>query len=393
VLFIDFILFGVSLTLFGAAIPEVIRAYSWPYSTAGVILAAGSFGFIAATLSAGYLAERFGTKAVLLTALLMEAAAFLFFARFPSAVLNVGLNVIIGYSRGQIEVATNHWVIGVEREGESRLMNFMHAAFCVGAIAGPLGLASLVRNEIGWQLLFPLFGGILLVMAVVMAVVTVPRVEKLEEERKVDAEAQGAAGAAAQSQRGVRPMLAVLAAALLFYVGAELGANNWVAEYFVVGLNGTTELGAAAVAAMWTGLLIGRVSLSLFFRGTRQTELLLALALLSLVSLGALFLVGTAAAGLVLIFLTGLGFSGIFPVVMSLVSRYSRHGAAVGLVTMGAGFGGLIFPFAISLVAEQIGIRGGFLLCLLSAAVITAIAVFLMLHGRHRRPAPTGSYE
>jgi hypothetical protein len=60
---------------------------------------------------------------------------------------------------------------------------------------------------------------------------------------------------------------------------------------------------------------------------------------------------------------------------------------------MGAGFGGLIFPFAISLVAEQIGIRGGFLLCLLSAAVITAIAVFLMLHGRHRRPAPTGSYE
>jgi len=177
-------------------------------------------------------------------------------------------------------------------------------------------------------------------------------------------------------------MLAVLAVALLFYVGAELGANNWVAEYFVVGLRSSTELGATAVAAMWAGLLIGRVSLSLFFRGTRQTELLLTLALISLVSLTGLFLVESAPAGLVFIFLTGLGFSGIFPVVMSLVSRYSRHGSAVGLVTMGAGFGGLVFPFAISVLAEQVGIRGGFLLCLLSTLVITGIALFLLMNSR-----------
>ena len=52
--FANFALFGASAILVGAAVPEIIREFSWSYLEIGVVLSAGSSGFFARPSSVAY---------------------------------------------------------------------------------------------------------------------------------------------------------------------------------------------------------------------------------------------------------------------------------------------------------------------------------------------------
>jgi MFS family permease len=68
--------------------------------------------------------------------------------------------------------------------------------------------------------------------------------------------------------------------------------------------------------------------------------------------------VGVAAA----VFVAGLGFSAIYPVVMALMGRHLRTGQslAVAMASTGGGVGAFVFPFAMTALFDRIGIARGF---------------------------------
>jgi fucose permease len=250
------------------------------------------------------------------------------FATRPIVLFNLLLNLLIGLGQGGTEVVVNFSVVRMERNGQSRLMNLMHAAFAVGGVIGPFVVGMLISI---WQIFYRLMA----LASILMAGMFLPL-----------------------------PFLLILAfLILLLYVGTELGVSVWIAEYYVKILGTSASVGAFMVSVFWMGLLIGRLGVSFGYRGYRQAELLSVLASTCTVALlFAVLMKGPWLAG-VGFFISGLGYSAIYPLVMALVGKHFTRGqgVAVGFASTGGGIGAFAFPFFMAAIADRFGIQRGFL--------------------------------
>ena len=217
----SFATFGVLFTVTGAALPHIIRTFTWSYALTGVVLAASSVAYFLSTFASGFLVQKFSPKAVLVTGLLIGAVCMSFFVGWPSPWLNLGLNFGIGLCQGTIELVTNLQVIHMEKKGQSRLMNLTHAGFSVGAIIGPAAVGYLLSTGSGAILVFRAAAGLLGLMALLFSLTPFPRIA-LEAPRE-----RGRLKLLAQ------PLLLFITLFLLLYVGSELGVSTCVSEYFV----------------------------------------------------------------------------------------------------------------------------------------------------------------
>ncbi len=358
-----FATFGVVFTIIGASLPHIIATFHWSYALTGAVLAANAVGYFVSTFICGILVQRIAPKKVLVFGLILGAASMSLFVRWPSPWLNMALNFCVGLCQGPIEVVTNLEVMHMERKGQSRLLNMVHAAFSVGGIVGPAAVGFLLGAGRGGISVFAATAAALAVMALLFGFSPFPRIMQHE---------------AGDRGKGLKlmlqPLLLLITFFLLLYVGAELGVSTWIAEYFVQVRGSAASVGAFALSLFWIGLLVGRFSLSVAYRGSRQEYIVLGLAVLSAAALGMVLLVSSTWATAVAVFLTGLGFSGIYPLSVAIVGRYHRSGVAVGAVTTGGGIGSFTFPFLMAVLAQTVGIRGGFLFYLGLTVVLVAIA-------------------
>jgi fucose permease len=363
--------YGLVLAVFGASLPRVIREFGWTYLAAGAVLGGGSVGFFLATLACGYLLRRFRTKTLLLAGSALAAAGLALFARFPSPLANLAANLAVGLGQGLIEVVCELEIIHLERDGGSRLMNLVHAVFAIGAVAGPGLTAAFFARGAGWHLLFPAAAGLLAALALFAAAFPFP-----DDVRRLAAHGDHAGhGAFALFRR--EPLLVLITLLLFLYVGSELGTSNWISEYFVVSLGLPAVRAAFAVSVLWAGMLAGRLVISLLWHGRRHERLVAALAAACTAALPALLAVRAPWLAFALVFVTGLGLSGIYPLGISLTGQHFGTGMTVGFVTTGAGIGSFTFPFLMSGIAQAVGLRGGFLLFAFANLLLVAVALLI----------------
>jgi fucose permease len=344
-----FTVFGCAFTIVGAALPQIIRTFRWSYALTGLVVSASAIGYFVSSFACGFLVERIAPRRVIIAGLLLGAAGMALFARSPSPWVNLLLGLAIGLCQGAIEVVTNLEVVHMEAEGQSRIMNLVHSFFCVGAIAGPFAVGALVESGLPVTLaVFAAAGGLAAVLALLFGLARFPRVQAARRPGEP------------RAHLFRQPLLVALSAFLLLYVGAELGVSTWVSEFFVTALGASASAGAFMVSLFWSGLLAGRLAISLAYHGTRQERVVLGLTVLaaaSLVAALALRRPELVAAG---IFLTGLGFSGLYPLVIAMVGTHFRTGVALGAAATGGGIGSFTFPFVIAVLAQGLGIRAGF---------------------------------
>ena len=378
-------LFGADLTVVGAVLPEMIRSFGWSYTEAAAVLAAISIGYFASTFACGFVVPRLGPRATVVTGLVLMAGALAVFGATPLVLVNVLLHGLIGIGLGAVEVVLNYGAIRIERDGRSQLMNLLHAAFSVGAVAGPLLAARLLDSGIAWQIAFRALAVAAAGMVAWLALLPFGR---LEEGLGGGHRANPDSAARLSLDRG----LVVICVALLFlYVGAEAGVSSWLGEYFVGFLGTTPAHGALMVMLFWGGVLGGRLLLAFCYHGTRAAEAILLLAAIALAGLAGAVTVTDRTVAAVGFVAAGFGFSSIYPLVMSLVGRFFalRHQSMViGFATTGGGIGSFLFPFAMALVAEQIGIRRGYLLYVAVSALLVLLAIAAVF--KTRRSAARG---
>ena len=70
--FMNFVFFGAVVILAGAAVPEILRTYSWRYVDMGAILAGGSIGYFVSTFLCGFLLRHWGPKRIIVYGLVFR---------------------------------------------------------------------------------------------------------------------------------------------------------------------------------------------------------------------------------------------------------------------------------------------------------------------------------
>jgi len=373
-----FVLFGVTLTIIGATLPKIITGFRWSYLSVGIVLSSGSVAYFVSAFVSGLLVQRFGPKRVILVGLGLQALGLSFFAATPSVGVNLLLCALMGTGHGCLEVVVNFSVVRMERGGRSRLMNLAHAAFSVGAILGPFVLAGLLGLGGSWQGVYRLMAGASVLMAGVLWGLSFSGVAHSPAEREQ---------AAPPTRHLLRqPLLILSFLMLMLYVGSELGVSNWLAEYYVKVLGASEFVGGLMVSVYWTGLLAGRLGISYGYRGHRPAEVMGVLAVACTVGLAFAVLAGDAVLAGVGFFAAGLGYSAIYPLVMTMVGKHFPRGqsVALGFASTGGGIGSFALPFVMAAIADRFGLQRGFFFYVGLNAIMVVVAVAIIRQARKR---------
>jgi fucose permease len=370
-----FTLFGTSMTVIGATLPKILANFHWDYLTAGIVLGAGAVAYFVSTFVAGYLVKHWGSKPTILLALTLIVAGLAFFATTPNPLANTLLSALIGLGQGGVEVGLNSTILRMDERNTGRPMNILHGAFAVGAIVGPLAVSLLMQSGLDWAVVYRGMAVIFVLLAVLMAFAGLPSVQQNAAEHDETRERLSA-----------NPAYWLSFFALFLYLGVELGVSNWVAEYFVVVFAYAPDASAMLVSLFWMGVLVGRFGVPLLYKRSRPEAALVGLSALATASIALLMLLGylpayaiTADVGRGLLFLAGLGCSIYYPTVMTLVGECFplAQSQVVGFAATGGGIGSFVFPFLMSSIAQNWGIRAGFATYGVFAAAMTFVAVWL----------------
>lgn len=376
-LFALFTLFGTSMTILGATLPKILVSFQWNYLAAGIVIGAGAVAYFVSTFVTGYLLNHWCHKATILLALALIAAGLAFFAMTPDPVTNTILSALIGLGQGGVDVGVNSTTLHIDAQNTGRPMNLMHGAFAVGAIIGPLAVSILMQSGLDWTAVYRGMAVIFVLLVALMAFAAFPPVKQEAAEHGETPERLSA-----------NPAYWLSFFALFLYVGVELGVSNWVAEYFVAVFAYSPDASAMLVSLFWMGLLAGRFGEPLLYKGSRPDAMLVGFSALATASLALLMLLGYAPRSAItndigngLLFLAGLGCSIYYPTVMTLLGKCFplAQSQAIGFAATGGGIGLFLFPFLMSAVAQNWGIRAGFATYGVFAAGMTIVGLWLAI--------------
>jgi fucose permease len=288
----------------------------------------------------------------------------------------VGAGLLAGLGAGAIDAGINAFAAA---RFSPRLVSWLHAAYGVGAMLGPLLMTAVVTSGLGWRWGYAVIGVLLSAMAVIF-LVTIPLWTIARSER--DSPGETLEHAAGLFETLGRPRVWIHITLFFVYTGLEVSAGQWTYSLFteVRGLAAGTA--GVWVAIYWAGLTAGRV-----VSGALANRLA-ANALLRIGTLGAL--VGTLliwwdpGMGAGLLGLAALGFA-LAPIYPTLIAETpvrlgpSHATSAVGFQVAGAYFGTAAIPGLTGLLATHAGLG------VIGPCLVGNAAVLLLLQEVARR--------
>ncbi len=338
-----FIVLGLITGVFGPTLPDLAQNTHTALNQISAIFAARSFGYLIGSWLAGHGYDRLPGHPLFAAALAVTALTFALIPVLPLLGLLIGVLLVLGMAEGAIDVGGNSLLVWVHGERVGPFMNGLHFFFGVGAFLAPLVIAqlTLATGEFRWA--YWVLAALVAPVAFVFVRLPSPPIQH----------------AAHQTHpTPTNPLLVALIAALLFvYVGAETGYGNWIFTYATqLNLANATDA-ALLTSTFWGAFTLGRLlGVVISHRAKPATIILLDLAgslicvaIVALLprSLPALW-VGTLGAGLFM--------ASIFPTAIALAGqRLTLTASITGWFLIGAGMGAMAFPWLIGQLLEPAG--------------------------------------
>lgn len=352
--YLAFVMLGMIAPVNGLALPYLIGAYNLSLSWAGLLFFAGSLGYITASATYPLLQRLLAVRQLLAVGAVLTAGGLLVLPLMPNWWLVLVASYVVGMGSSVIDVGFNALIADLESERAKPAMNWLHFAFSIGALAGPIVMSRLALWTGQWMVMFWL-GTVLFILFTIMWLQTQTVVEDTETSEGSHSQAPSV-----YSHWGFW----LLFAAMFVYCGAETALAGWITTYLASEMSVSVDTAAFGLSLLWGGLTVGRALGGKFSNYLDTKIMLLLLFGGSAVSTAAVVAVPNVWSAFITIFLTGFFFSVIFPALM-------LHGAAMfpksasiisgGLITS-AGLGALVMPALLGFVAEKASLAVGILI-------------------------------
>lgn len=364
--FLAFIALGMTSAALGPTLPGLAEQTGTQLSGISFLFATRSLGFLAGSILAGRIFDRFPGHPIIMGALLLMSISLAVVPFLHQLWLLTAVMFLAGIVEPGVDVGSNTLLVWRFGQKVGPYMNSLHFFFGVGAFLSPIIIAqTMLVSEGGIQLAY--WALALLMLPAALAFVRFPSLPIRQRDTAVH-------GSKANW------FLVVLVAAFLFlYVGAEVAYGGWIYTYAItLGLSNET-VAAYLTSFFWGSLTLGRLlSIPLTAKLHPKTLLSGALAgcLLSLVVLiaGQSSVVALWAGTIGL----GLSMSVIFPTTIALAEdTLSLSGQMTSYFFIGASLGGMSIPWLIGQLFEKIGPVVTMFIIL--ATVLVAVVVFGLL--------------
>ena len=367
VAYLSFIVLGLPDGMLGVAWPSMSAEFARPLGALGILLFGFTVGYLATTAAAGILIQRLGYYRHLLLAAVLMTAGGAGIALAPVWIAAVAAAGVLGAGAGMLDGGLNAYAA---QRFRARDLNWLHAAYGVGATTGPLLMTPIIAADTSWRLGYVIFG--LFAAAAVVAfrlsrdrwrvpAAAAPGDEVSSETAGDDGPAgvRDAANPAAAEGGGWSVLIGSLVVFFL-YTGLEVVAGQWSYTLFTVGRGVDAGRAGPWISIYWGSLTVGRVAFGWIAERIPAETLLRATSVLAILGVTLLWVGRPPVLGAVGLGVLGFCLAPMFPLLIGETPR--RVGAArsdhmVGLQIASSNIGAVSLVGLVGLLVEVLGLE------------------------------------
>jgi len=360
----SFVGLGVLAGLLGVAWPSIRDTFGLRLDSIGVLFTATTAGSLIAAFASGTVVGRVGSGRFLFFSTVLAVVGLAGYALAPAWWVMVGCGLLTGAAEGAIDAGLNAYFAA---NHNARLMNWLHAAFGLGATGGPVLMTALLTAGKSWRWGFVTVGVAQVLVALGM-VLTLDRWQPTVPESSSRARETPLARPEPATATLMLPLVWLSVVLFFFVAGTETSAGQWAYSLFTEGRGVNTATAGLWVSVYWVAIAGGRIVYGM--TGDRLgLNRLLRISMLIMIA-GAVLLWWNPSnllsfVGLALI---GFGLAPVFPLLQLVTpTRVGQtHAAnAIGFQTAVAYLGLGFLPGLAGVLAERWGLAlvGPFLVC------------------------------
>lgn len=352
--------------LVGIGVDRVKEDFELSNTIAGLIPSAVFLWFFILSVPVGVLQDRIGKRNMLNIGMSVTALG-LFFPLINYSVTMVLLGfALLGIGNTIVQVSANPLLVDVVPSNRrSSFLSFSQFIKALGSMIAP-PLAGILAAQYGdWKLIFLIFG--------IVSLLSVIWLYSVKIEESVNLEKRATFGSSFKLL-GNR-YIALMVLGIFLVVGIDVGVNA-ISGSFLKERFGTEQILAESGRSIYFfgkmlgtflgAMLLTRISTRHFFIGS---------SILGLISLLVFAFIPSEMGALVLLFIIGLGFANIFPLIFSItVGRYpDRANEISGLMVMAIS-GGAVIPPLMGFISDRSGIVAAIGVLIISAVYLLGLS-------------------
>jgi fucose permease len=378
--YVAFVSLGLPDGLIGVGWPSIRSDFRVPTEAVGLLLTAGTTGYLTSSVVAGFTIARLGVGWLLAGSTALCGLALTGYATSPGLLPLVACALVLGLGGGAIDSGLNAYAAGAFGP---RHMNWLHAFFGLGVALGPLIMTTAISSGAGWRWGYAAVAAAQVALALAFA--------------STARSWTGRAGrASAERESTTRPvpiriretltLPAVWLGALAFavYVAIEMGAGLWAFLLLTEGRGLDAALAGVCVSGYWGSLFAGRVVQGIVAERLGTARVLVGS--LAGMAAGAVLVALPAPAWVAVLgfAIIGFGAAPVFPLLtLTTVDRVGEVHVdrTIGLQIGTAGLGGALIPAGIGVLLARLGVEA------LGPSLVVLSVILLGLYAVSRRLA------
>lgn len=377
---------GLMVSIMGALIPDVIKAYGLNYSAAASLPVAYylSFGFMA--IPSGLIIEKTSYKKALMLAYITVLAGIILFIGVGNYPVRISSIFILGCALTLVQVLAFpllREVVGGEKLSFHTTLNtFLYG---IGAFASPYFYTQIVKwienpsqlfpfnilhyisaGAYPWVAVYYIFLVLFLVTTAVIIAVKFPPVH-LEKSEKIG-------NVSSFKELFRNKYLYLFFFALFCYAACEQGISNWITQFLSnYHLIDPQTIGSLVLSLYWLLLSLGCICGMVLLKYFESTKILLAFTIAAVICFCcALF--GSRDMAVWFFPLTGLFHSIMWPLILSLgMNTINKHHGSLSGLLFAASSGGAFGAMMVGRLGDVFGLRWGLFFLMLCYAMVASI--------------------
>jgi FHS family glucose/mannose:H+ symporter-like MFS transporter len=365
-------------------ITEEFSAIGLTLAAIGLIFPARSAGAILGNILSGIGSDLLGRWRLVWLSALLLAASLVLAAGSKLWVLFVIGFVLISAAQSSLSTGINALVADANRGARARALNKLHAVYGFGAAVSPLIIGYLIERGLQWRWALGGTGLIWLIYGIVAYAFSgsETRSEGRSKAEKLDL---------GMLREG--PFLALFLIAFA-YNGVATSLLGWVAVFMQESAGFSTFFAVSMISVFYVALTIGRVLCAAFAERIGYATTLLIL-LTGVTLTYPLVVLGIHSyVAVVGVFLSGLSFSGLFPMALAYGSRLypEQTGTVTGTLNVAMTLGAMLPPFWTGIIAESWGMQIALGFNFIMVVPLIFIGLYLgRIEARKSQPVPITS--
>lgn len=351
-----FIALGMPDGLLGIAWPSMRTRFGVPLDALGILLFAGTSGYLVSSFFSGKLISWMGVGRLLVSSCMLTGAALIGYALVPHWWMLTFLGIFSGLGAGAIDAGLNTYVAENFNEG---LMQWLHASYGAGVMLGPLIMTYALTTLNSWRPGYWIVGGVQLLMATAF-IVTLPLWKHKTDSPDEPHQTRVNGYKTPFGETLLQPRVWLSMFIFFLYVGAEVALGAWTYTLLTESRGIPTTSAGFWAGSYWVTFMIGRILAGLYTRRIGNSTLVLVSLACALAGTALLWWNPAGWANLAAVALVGFAIAPIFPALVSSTSqrvgaRYTAN--TIGMQMAMGGLGGSLVTGLVGILAKNLGLE------------------------------------